>query len=55
MPFANLYSDENCVPMYREDKIVPVILTAMKTHSGVADVQKSGCGALRNLVANGMY
>ncbi len=41
--------------MYKEDKVVPVILNAMKTHSGVADVQESGCGALWNLAATGMY
>ncbi len=41
--------------MYTEDKVVTVILNAMKTHSGVAGVQKSGCGALWNLAGTGMY
>ncbi len=41
--------------MYTEDKVVPVILNAMKTHSGVAGVQEMGCGALRSLAIPGMY
>ncbi len=49
------YSDEKRVSMYKEDKVVPVILTAMKMHYGVADVQESGCGALMSLAYAGIY